>query len=258
MTINATARSYSSSTSSWRRKRASIPHLSVHLQKLCEGIRGAWTYIYRRSRRCLITDRCVTGDRIPVKTISISGYNARGGGDGTAQENRVTWRTASHTCRRQAMPAAPVHDCGPAAILSSRPHALFEEIASPRARRLGPAIVRDRFGATDPRSLTSASTSRRRRQLPPAAGEQHRAHGPRKRWRRLGGPSAHTNSFDRPRAPHGQAVRSRPEKRGHRPETGVAETPTRLGGSYYVEHSQTTGTDRTEIIETIARWGAPS
>jgi methylmalonyl-CoA mutase N-terminal domain/subunit len=138
----------------------------------------------------------------------------------------------------------------------------FEEIAKFRAaRRLWATIMRDRFGANDPRSQTLRFHTQ-------TGGATLTAQQPENNIVRtaleamaavLGGTqSLHTNSFDEALAlPTEQAVKIALRTQqviGY--ETGVAETVDPLGGSYYVEAL----TDElvrlaNELIETVDGMG---
>jgi len=138
----------------------------------------------------------------------------------------------------------------------------FEEIAKFRAaRRMWATIMRDRFGATDPRSQTLRFHTQ-------TGGATLTAQQPENNIVRtaleamaavLGGTqSLHTNSFDEALAlPSEQAVKialRTQQVLGY--ETGVAETVDPLGGSYYVE-TLTDELERaaTEIIEKVDAMG---
>jgi methylmalonyl-CoA mutase N-terminal domain/subunit len=138
----------------------------------------------------------------------------------------------------------------------------FEEIAKFRAaRRLWATIMRERFGAKDPRSQTLRFHTQ-------TGGATLTAQQPENNIVRtaleamaavLGGTqSLHTNSFDEALAlPTEQAVKialRTQQVLGY--ETGVAETVDPLGGSYYVE-SLTDELERlaTEIIEKVDGMG---
>ena len=138
----------------------------------------------------------------------------------------------------------------------------FEEIAKFRAaRRMWATIMRDRFGATDPRSQTLRFHTQ-------TGGATLTAQQPENNIVRtaleamaavLGGTqSLHTNSFDEALAlPTEQAVKialRTQQVLGY--ETGVAETVDPLGGSYYVE-TLTDELERlaTEIVEKVDAMG---
>jgi methylmalonyl-CoA mutase, N-terminal domain len=138
----------------------------------------------------------------------------------------------------------------------------FEEIAKFRAaRRMWAAIMRDRFGAKDPRSLTLRFHTQ-------TGGATLTAQQPENNIVRtaleamaavLGGTqSLHTNSFDEALAlPTEQAVKialRTQQVLGF--ETGVAETVDPFGGSYYVE-ALTDELERvaTKIVESIDAMG---
>ena len=138
----------------------------------------------------------------------------------------------------------------------------FEEIAKFRAaRRMWAAIMRDRFGAKDPRSQMLRFHTQ-------TGGATLTAQQPENNIVRtaleamaavLGGTqSLHTNSFDEALAlPTEQAVKialRTQQVLGY--ETGVAETVDPLGGSYFVE-SLTDELERlaTEMIEKVDAMG---
>ncbi len=226
--------------------------------------RGTYIYPPQPSMR-LITDLfAYAGERIPRwNTISISGYHMREAGATAAQEIAFTLANGIAYVRAAVDAGLAVDDVAPRLSFFFACHMhFFEEIAKFRAaRRMWAAIVRDRFGAKDPRSLTLRFHTQ-------TGGATLTAQQPENNVVRtaleamaavLGGTqSLHTNSFDEALAlPTEQAVKialRTQQVLGF--ETGVAETADPLGGSYYVE-ALTDELERiaTEIVETIDAMG---
>jgi methylmalonyl-CoA mutase N-terminal domain/subunit len=213
----------------------------------------------------LITDLfAYAGERIPRwNTISISGYHMREAGATAAQEIAFTLANGIAYVQAAVDAGLTVDDVAPRLSFFFACHMhFFEEIAKFRAaRRMWAAIVRDRFGAKDPRSLTLRFHTQ-------TGGATLTAQQPENNIVRtaleamaavLGGTqSLHTNSFDEALAlPTEQAVKialRTQQVLGF--ETGVAETVDPLGGSYYVE-ALTDELERiaTEIVATIDAMG---
>ena len=226
--------------------------------------RGTYIYPPQPSMR-LITDLfAYAGERIPRwNTISISGYHMREAGATAAQEIAFTLANGIAYVQAAVDAGLTVDDVAPRLSFFFACHMhFFEEIAKFRAaRRMWAAIVRDRFGAKDPRSLTLRFHTQ-------TGGATLTAQQPENNIVRtaleamaavLGGTqSLHTNSFDEALAlPTEQAVKialRTQQVLGF--ETGVAETADPLGGSYYVE-ALTDELERiaTEIVETIDAMG---
>jgi methylmalonyl-CoA mutase N-terminal domain/subunit len=226
--------------------------------------RGTYIYPPQPSMR-LITDLfAYAGERIPRwNTISISGYHMREAGATAAQE--VAFTVANGIAYVQAAVDAglAVDDVAPRLSFFFACHMhFFEEIAKFRAaRRMWATIMRDRFGARDPRSQTLRFHTQ-------TGGATLTAQQPENNIVRtaleamaavLGGTqSLHTNSFDEALALPSEraatiALRTQ-QVLGY--ETGVAETVDPLGGSYYVE-TLTDELERaaTEIIEKVEALG---
>jgi methylmalonyl-CoA mutase, N-terminal domain len=226
--------------------------------------RGTYIYPPQPSMR-LITDLfAYAGERIPRwNTISISGYHMREAGATAAQEIAFTLANGIAYVQAAVDAGLAVDDVAPRLSFFFACHMhFFEEIAKFRAaRRMWAAIMRDRFGATDPRSMTLRFHTQ-------TGGATLTAQQPENNIVRtaleamaavLGGTqSLHTNSFDEALAlPTEQAVKialRTQQVLGF--ETGVAETADPLGGSYYVE-ALTDELERiaTEILETIDAMG---
>ena len=226
--------------------------------------RGTYIYPPQPSMR-LITDLLAyAGERIPRwNTISISGYHMREAGATAAHEIAFTLANGIAYVQAAVDAGLGVDDVAPRLSFFFACHMhFFEEIAKFRAaRRMWAAIMRDRFGAKDPRSLTLRFHTQ-------TGGATLTAQQPENNIVRtaleamaavLGGTqSLHTNSFDEALAlPTEQAVKialRTQQVLGF--ETGVAETVDPLGGSYYVE-ALTDELERiaTEIVESIDAMG---
>ena len=175
-------------------------------------------------------------------TISISGYHMREAGATAAQELAFTLADASPTSRRRA-PGAWTSTRSPARLsfFFAAWSELFEEVAKFRAaRRMWARIMRDRFGATDPRSMMCRFHVQ-------TAGSSLTAQSVDNNVVRttiqalaavLGGTqSLHTNARDEALAlPTEEAARlALRTQQILAYEAGVTETPDPLAGSYYVE-----------------------
>jgi methylmalonyl-CoA mutase, N-terminal domain len=226
--------------------------------------RGTYIYPPQPSMR-LITDLfAYAGERISRwNTISISGYHMREAGATAAQEIAFTLANGIAYVQAAVDAGLVVDDVAPRLSFFFACHMhFFEEIAKFRAaRRMWAAIMRDRFGAKDPRSLALRFHTQ-------TGGATLTAQQPENNIVRtaleamaavLGGTqSLHTNSFDEALAlPTEQAVKialRTQQVLGF--ETGVAETVDPLGGSYYVE-ALTDELERvaTEIVEKVDAMG---
>jgi methylmalonyl-CoA mutase N-terminal domain/subunit len=118
--------------------------------------RGTYAFPPRPSMR-LITDVFVwCKDELPSwNTISISGYHMREAGCTAAQEVGFTMANAIAYVEAALSAGLDIDDFGPRLSFMFACHSLFlEEIAKFRAaRRLWARIMKDRFGAKDPRSM---------------------------------------------------------------------------------------------------------
>jgi methylmalonyl-CoA mutase N-terminal domain/subunit len=175
-------------------------------------------------------------------TISISGYHMREAGATAAQE--IAFTLANGIAYVEAAMGAGLNVdqfAGRLSFFFSAHNNLFEEVAKFRAaRRMWAKIMRDRFGAKDPRSLMLRFHTQ-------TAGCTLTAQQPYNNIVRvtiqalaavLGGTqSLHTNSFDEAYAtPSEEAVTIALRTQqilAH--ESGVSEVVDPLGGSYFVE-----------------------
>ncbi|HET8575541.1 MAG TPA: methylmalonyl-CoA mutase family protein [Methylomirabilota bacterium] len=205
--------------------------------------RGTYIFPPGPSLRLITDTFAFCRDRVPRwNTISISGYHVREAGCTAAQEVAFTLSNgiAYVTAAREA--GLAVDDFGPQLSFFFNAHNnLLEEVAKFRAaRRLWARIMRERFGARDPRSLMLRFHAQ-------TAGSTLTAQQPENNIVRvalqalaavLGGcQSLHTNSMDEALAlPSEGAVRvALRTQQILAYESGVADTVDPLGGSYAVE-----------------------
>jgi methylmalonyl-CoA mutase N-terminal domain/subunit len=209
--------------------------------------RGTYIYPPKPSLR-LITDTFAycAAEVTNWNTISISGYHIREAGSTAAQE--IAFTLSDAVCYVQAAidVGLKVDDFAPRLSFFFNAHNnLLEEIAKFRAaRRLWARIMRDRFGAKDPRSMMLRFHTQ-------TAGSTLTAQQPEVNVVRttiqalaavLGGTqSLHTNSLDEALSlPTENAARIALRTQqviAH--ESGVADTVDPLGGSYAIEQLTT-------------------
>jgi methylmalonyl-CoA mutase N-terminal domain/subunit len=193
----------------------------------------------------LVTDMVeFTSKEMPLwHPISISGYHIREAGSTAAQELAFTLADGFTYVEWAIERGLDVDDFAPRLSFFFNAHLdFFEEIAKYRAaRRIWATLMREKYGAKDPRSWLMRFHSQ-------TAGVSLTAQQPEVNLVRtaiealaavLGGTqSLHTNSFDEALAlPTEHAVRLALRTQqviAH--ETGVVNTIDPLGGSYYVEH----------------------
>jgi methylmalonyl-CoA mutase N-terminal domain/subunit len=221
--------------------------------------RGTYIYPPNPSMR-LITDLfAYVHERIPKwNTISISGYHMREAGATAVQEVAFTLADGIAYVQAALDAGLAVDDFAPRLSFFFACHMnFFEEVAKFRAaRRLWAQIMRDRFGAADPRSMMLRFHTQ-------TGGATLTAQQPHNNVVRttlealaavLGGTqSLHTNSFDEALALPSQgaakiALRTQ-QVLAH--ESGVVDTVDPLGGSYFVESLTTEIETRAE--EAIAK-----
>ncbi len=205
--------------------------------------RGTYIYPPAPSLR-LITDMfAFCRERVPRwNTISISGYHVREAGCTAAQEIAFTLANGIAYVTAAVEAGLKVDEFAPQLSFFFNAHNnLLEEVAKFRAaRRLWARLMRERFGAADPRSLALRFHAQ-------TAGSMLTAQQPQNNIVRvaiqalaavLGGcQSLHTNSMDEALSlPSEDAVRIALRTQqilAH--ESGVADTIDPLGGSYAVE-----------------------
>ena len=206
--------------------------------------RGTYIYPPAPSMR-LITDlfRYCASDVPHWNTISISGYHIREAGSTAVQEVAFTLANAIEYVSAAIDAGLAVDDFAPQLAFFFNAHNdLFEEVAKFRAaRRLWAHIMRERFGARDPKSWQLRFHTQ-------TAGSTLTAQQPENNVVRvtlqalaavLGGTqSLHTNSQDEALAlPTESSVQvALRTQQVIAYESGVADTVDPLAGSYYVEY----------------------
>ncbi len=205
--------------------------------------RGTWIYPPRASMR-LVTDVFEFASRELPKwnTISISGYHMREAGATAAQELAFTLADGIAYVEAAVARGLDVDDFAPRlSFFFAAWSELFEEVAKFRAaRRMWARIMRDRFGARNPKSMMCRFHTQ-------TAGSSLTAQSIDNNVVRttlqalaavLGGTqSLHTNSRDEalalPTAAAARLALRTQQIIAH--EAGVTETPDPLAGSWFVE-----------------------
>ena len=268
MTINATASVLLCLYIAAGKKQGVSPdQLSGTLQNdiLKEYIaRGTYAYPPRPSMRLVVDVFRYCAENVPRwNTISISGYHMREAGATASQELAFTFANALAYVQAAVEAGLPVDDFAPRlSFFFVAQNNLFEEVAKFRAaRRLWANIMRDRFGAKDPRSMMLRFHTQ-------TAGVTLTAQQPDNNVIRstvqalaavLGGTqSLHVNSRDEalslPTEESAQLSLRTQQILAH--ESGAADVVDPLGGSWYIENL----TDRLEAstldyIQRIDRMG---
>jgi methylmalonyl-CoA mutase N-terminal domain/subunit len=247
MTINATApillALYVAAAEKQGAPRASVSG-TVQNDILKEYIaRGTWIYPPRASMR-LVTDvfEFASRDLPRWNTISISGYHMREAGATAAQELAFTLADGIAYVEAAVARGLAVDDFAPRlSFFFAAWSELFEEVAKFRAaRRMWARIMRQRFGASNARSMMCRFHTQ-------TAGSSLTAQSIDNNVVRttlqalaavLGGTqSLHTNSRDEalalPTAESARLALRTQQILAH--EAGVTETPDPLAGSYFVE-----------------------
>ena len=230
-----------------RRQGADLSKLSGTIQNdiLKEYIaRGTYIYPPRPAMRIITDVFAWCKNELPSwVTISISGYHIREAGSTAAQELGFTLADAIAYVDAAVAAGLRVDDFAPRLSFFFNAHNdLLEEIAKYRsARRLWAQLMRDRFGARDPRSMMLRFHAQ-------TAGSSLTAQQPENNIVRvaiqalaavLGGcQSLHTNALDEALAlPTEDAARlALRTQQILAYESGVANTVDPVGGSYAVEH----------------------
>ena len=248
MTINATASVLLCLYIAAARKQG-IPEdkLSGTLQNdiLKEYIaRGTYAYPPRSSMRLVVDVFKYCAERVPRwNTISISGYHMREAGATAVQELAFTFANAIAYVQAAADAGLNVDDFAPRiSFFFVAQNNLFEEVAKFRAaRHMWARIMKERFGAEDPRSMMLRFHTQ-------TAGVTLTAQQPDNNLVRstvqalaavLGGTqSLHVNSRDEalglPTEESAQLSLRTQQIIAH--ESGVADVVDPLGGSYFVEN----------------------
>ena len=209
--------------------------------------RGTYVYPPGPSMRLITDTFAFCRERVPRwNTISISGYHLREAGSTAAQEVAFTLANGIAYVIAAQEAGLKVDEFAPQLSFFFNAHNnLLEEVAKFRAaRRLWARIMKDRFGARDPRSLMLRFHAQ-------TAGSMLTAQQPENNIVRvavqalaavLGGcQSLHTNSMDEALSlPSEAAVRTALRTQqvlAH--ESGVADIVDPLGGSYSIERLTT-------------------
>jgi methylmalonyl-CoA mutase N-terminal domain/subunit len=205
--------------------------------------RGTYRFPPRPSLRLITDVFAFCGARVPKwNTISISGYHMREAGSTAVQEVAFTLANGCEYVRAARAAGLAVDDIGPRLSFFFNAHNNFlEEVAKFRAaRRLWARIMREEFGARDPRSW-------RLRFHTQTAGSALTAQQPENNVVRIalqalaavcgGTQSLHTNAMDEALALPTEssvtlALRTQ-QVIAH--ESGVADLADPLGGAYAVE-----------------------
>ena len=221
--------------------------------------RGNYIFPPRASMR-LATDLFVyCAERLPsFNTISISGYHIREAGSSAAEELAFTLANGIAYCEAAIAAGLSPDDFGARLSFFFNAHNdFFQEVAKFRAaRRLWSGIMRDRFGAANPRAQALRFHAQ-------TGGSTLTAQQPENNIVRVaiqalsavcgGAQSVHTNSFDEALAlPSEEAARIALRTQqilAH--EAGTTDTADPLGGSFYIE-ALTTELER-RALELIAR-----
>ena len=205
--------------------------------------RGTYAYPPRPSMRMVVDVFKYCAEHIPRwNTISISGYHIREAGATAVQELAFTFANAIAYVQAAVDAGLPVDDFAPRlSFFFVAQNNLLEEVAKYRAaRRMWARLMRERFGAQDPRSLMLRFHTQ-------TAGVTLTAQQPDNNLIRstvqalaaiLGGTqSLHVNSRDEalglPTEESAQLSLRTQQIIAH--ESGVADVVDPLGGSWYIE-----------------------
>ena len=205
--------------------------------------RGTYIYPVRASLRVTTDIFAFCRDHVPGwNTISISGYHIREAGSTAAQELAFTLANARVYVQAAIDQGLAVDDFAPRLSFFFNAHSnLLEEVAKFRAaRRIWYRIMKEEFGARDPKSMLLRFHAQ-------TAGSSLTAQQPENNIVRtaiealaavLGGAqSIHTNSMDEALGlPTEKAVRTAIRTQQIlAEEAGVADTADPLGGGWYLE-----------------------
>jgi methylmalonyl-CoA mutase, N-terminal domain len=206
--------------------------------------RGTYIFPPRESMRIIVDIFGYAGEHLPTwNTISISGYHIREAGSTAVQEVAFTLSNAIAYVDAAIKAGLEVDDFAPRLSFFFNAHSnFFEEIAKYRAaRRIWAKLMKERFGAKNPRSLMLRFHTQ-------TAGSTLTAQQPDVNIMRvafqalsavLGGTqSLHTNSRDEALAlpsEHSVLLALRTQQViGY--EIGATDTVDPLGGSYFIEN----------------------
>ena len=226
--------------------------------------RGTYIYPPRPSMRLIVDTFAYCAREMPNwNTISISGYHIREAGSTAVQEIAFTLANGIAYVEAALAAGLALDEFAPRLSFFFNAHNnLFEEVAKYRAaRRLWASIMRDRFGATDPKSMMLRFHTQ-------TGGSTLTAQQPENNIVRvtvqalaatLGGTqSLHTNGFDEalglPTERAAKLALRTQQVLGY--ESGIVDTVDPLAGSYFVE-SLTDEVERRarDYIKTIDEMG---
>ena len=205
--------------------------------------RGNYIFPPRPSMRLATDLFAYCEERLPSwNTISISGYHSREAGASAAQELAFTLANGIAYCEAAIAAGLSPDRFGERLSFFFNAHNdFFQEVAKFRAaRRLWARIMRERFGATNPRATALRFHAQ-------TGGSTLTAQQPESNIVRVavqalsavcgGAQSIHTNSFDEALAlpsEHAARIALRTQQiLAH--EAGTTDTADPLGGSYYIE-----------------------
>ncbi|HEX7082528.1 MAG TPA: methylmalonyl-CoA mutase family protein [Gaiellaceae bacterium] len=205
--------------------------------------RGNYIFPPRPSMRLTTDLFAYCAERVPSwNTISISGYHIREAGSTAVQELAFTLANGIAYCDAAVATGLSPDEFGARLSFFFNAHNdFFQEVAKFRAaRRLWARIMRERFGATNPKALALRFHAQ-------TGGSTLTAQQPENNVVRVaiqalsavcgGAQSLHTNSFDEALAlptQHAATIALRTQQI-LQTEAGTTATADPLGGSYYVE-----------------------
>src|SRR5580765_4764017 len=205
--------------------------------------RGNYIFPPRPSMRLATDLFAYCAEQLPsFNTISISGYHIREAGASAAQELAFTLANGIAYCEAAIAAGLSPDAFGERVSFFFNAHNhFFQEVAKFRAaRRLWAGIMRDRFGATNPRALALRFHAQ-------TGGSTLTAQQPENNIVRVavqalsaisgGAQSLHTNSFDEALAlptEHAATIALRTQQI-LAAEAGTTDTADPLGGSYFIE-----------------------
>jgi methylmalonyl-CoA mutase, N-terminal domain len=205
--------------------------------------RGNYIFPPRPSMRLTTDLFAYCAERIPSwNTISISGYHIREAGSTAVQELAFTVANGIAYCTAAVEAGLSPDDFGARLSFFFNAHNdFFQEVAKFRAaRRLWARVMRDRFGATNPKALALRFHAQ-------TGGSTLTAQQPENNVVRVaiqalsavcgGAQSLHTNSFDEALAlpTERAATIALRTQQILQTEAGTTATADPLGGSYYIE-----------------------
>jgi methylmalonyl-CoA mutase N-terminal domain/subunit len=205
--------------------------------------RGNYIFPPRPSMRLTTDLFAYCAERIPSwNTISISGYHIREAGSTAVQELAFTIANGIAYCDAAVAAGLSPDDFGARLSFFFNAHNdFFQEVAKFRAaRRIWARVMRDRFGATNPKALALRFHAQ-------TGGSTLTAQQPENNIVRVaiqalsaicgGAQSLHTNSFDEALAlpTERAATIALRTQQILQTEAGTTDTADPLGGSYYIE-----------------------